>query len=289
MASYNAPKNRVHRGFVYLDNETVINSLSAIESGQIDSIIAKIGQAREGGFGGGMNASFVGVGGNLEAGKKSTSSFEEEVVKTRTNFSIFEAWYQKLKAENALGTFEGWGDFALADVEPGHTVEIRGSLQIVPLQTLFRLFRWFAGQVSDKSSPFAQKGEELQATRAGLKNMETLLGGTDEVLAMLQPLGGEGPTVAVILDNSSLITDLGRFDGVYSVIAQVERVLGEGDIWPTVRLTSDAPVTKLEQDTLNSVISNFVEPAKALGVEITPDEAELHGPALLLRAIAVYR
>ncbi|SNS52409.1 hypothetical protein SAMN06309944_0641 [Micrococcales bacterium KH10] len=182
--------------------------------------------------------------------KKSTSSFEEEVVKTRTNFSIFEAWYQKLKAENALGTFDGWGDFALADVEPGHTVEIRGSLQIVPLQTLFRLYRWFAGQVSDKSSPFAQKGEDLQATRAGLKNMETLLGGTDEVLAMLQPLGDEGPTV---------------------------------------RLTADAPVTKLEHDTLNSSISNFVEPAKALGVVITPDEAELHGPALLLRAIAVYR
>ncbi len=289
MASYNAPKNRVHRGFVYLDNETVINSLSAMESGQVDSIIAKIAQAREGGFAGGVNASFAGAGANLEGGKKSTSSFEEEVVKTRTNFSIFEAWYQKLKADNALGTFEGWGDFALADVEPGHTVEIRGELQIVPLQTLFRLFRWFAEQVADKSSPFAQKGEQLQSTRAGLKNMNILLGGTDEVLARLRPLGDDGPAVAVVLDNKSLIADLGRLDGTYSVIAQVERVLSEEDSWPTMRLTTDAPATKLEQETLNSTVSNFIEPARALGVEISPDEAELRGPALLLRAIAVYR
>lgn len=289
MAGYNAPRTRVHRGFVYLDNETVINSLSAIESGQVDSIIAKIAQAREGGLSGGLNASFAGAGANLEGGKKATSSFEEEVVKTRTHFSIFEAWYQKLKSDKALGTFEGWGESVLEDVEPGHTVEVRGELQIVPLQTLFRLFRWFAGQASDKASPFAQKGEELQSTRAGLKNMNMLLGGTEEVLAMLRPLGDDGPLVAVVLDNRSLISDLGRLDGIYSVIGQVERVLGEEDTWPTLRLTTDAPATKLEQDTLSSTVSNFIDPAEALGVKITSDEAELRGPALLLRAIAVYR
>lgn len=96
MGIYNAPKKRVHRGYVYLDDMTVINSLSAIESGKIDEIVAKIAQARDGGFAGGLNASVGLASGKLEGSKKSTSSFEEEVVRTRTRFSVFEIWYQKI-------------------------------------------------------------------------------------------------------------------------------------------------------------------------------------------------
>ncbi|MCQ9162773.1 hypothetical protein [Arthrobacter sp. STN4] len=289
MAAYNPPKKRVHRGYVYLDDSTVMNSLSAIESGKIDEVVAKINQARDGGFSGSINAGAGAFGGKIEGGKKTISSFEEEVVRTRTRFSIFEIWYQKIVAEKALGTFSGWDDTVLSAVEPGDTLEVSGALQIVPLQTLFRLFRWFAAQAQDQSSPFAQKGEELKGTKAGLRSLEALLGGTDEVLAMLRPEGDAGPAVAVILDANWLIGGLGRLDGTYTVVAQVEMVLEEGDKWPTLRLTADAPVTKLERDTLTAVVGNFIEPAEALGVTIAADEAELSGPALLLRAIAIYR
>lgn len=289
MGIYNPPKKRVHRGYVYLDDATVINSLSAIESGKIDEVVAKIAQARDGGFSGGLNAGAGALGGKIEGGKKTTASFEEEVVRTRTRFSIFELWYQKIVEEKALGTFDGWGERAISSVKPGDTVEITGTLQIVPLQTLLRLFRWFAAQAQDQSSPFSQKGDELKATKAGLKNLEALLGGTDEVLAMLRPEGEDGPAVAVVLDANWLIGALGRLDGTYTVVAQVEMVLGAEDKWPTVRLTAEAPVTKLERDTLTEVVGNFAEPAKALGVSIAANEAELKGPALLLRAIAVYR
>lgn len=289
MVIYNAPKKRVHRGFVYLDDATVINSLSAMESGKIDEVVAKIAQARDGGINGGLNASVAGVGAKVEGGKKASSSFEEEVVRTRTRFSIFELWYQQLMQEAALGKFGGWDESALEGVAPGDTVEITGGLQIVPLQTVLRLYRWFAGQAQDQSSPFAQKGDELKATKSGLRNLEALLGGTDEVLAMLRPDGGDGPDVAVILDGNWLIGGLGRLDGIYTVVAQVEMVLGDEDRWPTVRLTSDAPVTKMERETLTSVVSGFKEGAAGLGVVIEDNASELKGPALLLRAIAVYR
>ena len=56
-----------------------------------------------------------------------------------------------------------------------------------------------------------------------------------------------------------------------------------------MRLAAEAPVTKLERDTLTEVVGNFVEPAKALGVTITVNETELSGPALLSRAIAIHQ
>jgi hypothetical protein len=289
MVIYNAPKKRVHRGFVYLDDATVINSLSAIESGKIDEVVAKIAQARDGGVSGGLNASVGGVGAKAEGGKKASTSLEEEVVRTRTRFSIFELWYQKIIQESALGTFDGWDESALTAVAPGDTVEITGALQIVPLQTVLRLFRWFAAQAQDQNSPFAQKNDELKSTKAGLRAIEALLGGTDEVLAMLRPDGGDGPVVAVVLDANWLIGGLGRLDGIYTVLAQVEMVLGEDDRWPTVRLTTDAPVTKMERETLTEAVGKFAEPAAALGVTVKSGDAELKGPALLLRAIAVYR
>ena len=48
-----APSKKVHRGFLYLDDETVIHSLSAVESCKIDEVVAKVNSARDGGFGGG--------------------------------------------------------------------------------------------------------------------------------------------------------------------------------------------------------------------------------------------
>jgi hypothetical protein len=175
--AYNKPKLRVHRGFAYIDDDTVINSLSAVESGKIDEVVAKINSAREGGFGGKLGGGFGPATASVDGGKKSSSSFEEEIVRTRTRFSIFELWYQMLEEKKALGTFDGWGADALAQVSPGETVEIRGSLSVVPLQTLFRLYKWFANQAQNQASPFAQKGEDLKGTKAGLRNIEALLGG----------------------------------------------------------------------------------------------------------------
>lgn len=145
-------------------------------------------------------------------------------MRTRTRFSIFELWYQKILKEKAFGNFGGWDNSALSAVTPGGAVEITSALQIIPLQTLLRLFRWFAAQTQDQNSPFAQKGEELEATKGGLKTLEALLDGTHEVLAMLLPESNPGPAVAVVLGANWLIGALGRLDGTYTVIAQTEIV-----------------------------------------------------------------
>lgn len=39
MGGYKKPKARIHREFLYLNDSTVVNALSAIEAGKVDEII----------------------------------------------------------------------------------------------------------------------------------------------------------------------------------------------------------------------------------------------------------
>lgn len=289
MGIYNKPNNRVHRGFFYLDDETVINSLSAVESGKIDEVVAKVNSAREGGFGGGVGIQ----GAKVEGAKKSSSAFEEEMVRTRTRFSVFELWYQGLIDAKALGTFDGWGPNILKDVQPGDTLEFRGHLETAPLQTLLRLFLWFADKAKEQGHMFSQKGDELKETKNAERIVKMMLGdapeGEDQVVVLAMPNGDLGPKVAMPIKTKWLIGKFGQFGGEYSVVAQVDRILDEGDELPALRLTHDVAATNQEIKTLKESIENFKDPAKAMGVTITDEDAVISGPALWLEPIAIYR
>ena len=82
MTGYRAPKKRLHREFLYLNHDTILNSLSALEAGKVDEIIQKVIEAKEGGFEGSVGAGPV----KGDGGKKKKASIEEELVKTRTWF-----------------------------------------------------------------------------------------------------------------------------------------------------------------------------------------------------------
>lgn len=82
MTVYKKPKKRAHKGFFYLNDEVVINSLSALESGKVDEIVSKTVVAREGGFSGELKGGVTGIGASLGGGKKATSEVEEEMVRT---------------------------------------------------------------------------------------------------------------------------------------------------------------------------------------------------------------
>lgn len=289
MAIYKPPSTRIHRGFFYLDDETVINSLSAVESGKIDEVVAKVNSAREGGFGGGVGIS----GAKMEGTKKSSSAFEEEMVRTRTRFSIFELWYQTLVEGKALGRFEGWGPDALEGVTAGDTVEFRGVLETAPLQTLLRLFLWFADKAKSQGHLFSQKGEELKETKEAERNIRMMLGDTDaeneQVVVLGRPNGEAGPLVAMPIKTKWLVGTFGQFGGEYTVVAQVDRVVEAGDELPALRLAKEVPATPLEIQTLKEGLVHFVEPAEQMGLKLTESEATIQGPALWLEPLAIYR
>lgn len=288
---YRAPSEKVHRGFLYLDDETVINSLSAVESGKIDEIVAKVNSAREGGFGGG-----VGIhGAKLEGAKKSTSAFEEEMVRTRTRFSVFEIWYQSLRDGKALGTFDGWGPDALDGVKSGDTLEFRASLEAAPLQTLLRSYLWFAEKAKEQGHMFSQKGDDLKTTKEAERNIRMILGDRDaededeEIIVLATPLGDEGPRVAMPIKRRWMIGNLERLGGEYSVVAQVDRLIGESEELLALRLIHDVPATPMEIDALKDALKHFIKPAEEMGVALSDNEATITGPAMWLEPIAIFR
>jgi len=289
VAIYRAPSRKVHRGFLYLDDETVINSLSAVESGKIDEVVAKVNSAREGGFGGGVGIQ----GAKVEGARKSTSAFEEEMVRTRTRFSIFELWYQSLIEGKALGTFDGWGPDALQGVNSGDTLEFRGTVEAAPIQTLLRLFLWFADKAKSQGHLFTQKGEELKETKEAERNIRMFLGDQDdeneEIVLLATPLGVAGPSVAMPIKKKWLIGNLGQLGGEYTVVAQVDRIIGAGDELLALRLTREVAPTPLEIKVLKETLANFVGPAKEMDVVISDNEATIDGPALWLEPIAIFR
>ena len=284
---YHKPEARVHRGFFYLNDETVINSLSAVEAGKVDEVLAKINTAREGGVGGGIGIH----GAKIEGAKKSTSEFEEEMVRTRTRFSVFEIWRDNLVSKKALGVFDGWSPEILNDVEPGDTIEFKAKLDLASLQTIFRMFSWFAKQAQTQGSLFAQKGEELKATKEAERVFRALSGEGEnlESVVLAKPSGGEGPLVAMQLADRWLIGELGHLSGEYTVVGQVDQILKDSEQYPTLRLMRVAPVTIAELATLREIVGNFTEPAKVFGLNISPEDATITGPAVWLTPIAIYR
>ncbi|WP_124712261.1 DUF6414 family protein [Mycolicibacterium nivoides] len=290
MAIYHSPSNKVHRGFAYLDDETVINSLSAVESGKIDEVVAKVNSAREGGFGGGVSI----YGAKVDGAKKSTSAFEEEMVRTRTRFSIFELWYQSLREGKALGSFDGWGPAALDGVKSGDTVEFRAHLEAAPIQTLLRLYLWFADKAKSQGHFFSQKGEELKTTKETERIISMILAQDQqndedqEIIVEAVPLGDAGPGIAMPIKKKWVIGNLGRFGGEYTVVAQVDRLIASNDELPALRLTHDVAATPLEIDTLKTALDAFKESAESFGLDLA-DAATIKGPALWLEPIAVFR
>lgn len=288
---YKRPSKQLHRDFFYLDDEVTINSLSALESGRVDEIVSKTTTAREGGFSGDVTIPVVKAG--IGAGRKSSSEIEEEMVRTRTRFSVFDAWYQLMADKKAFGTFDGWGKSALMGVEIGDTVEFRAELSLGPLQTVLRLYLWFAEQAMKKGTLFSQKGAELKETEVGARTARQFLygvsGDNDDVPILATVVGEDGPPVLITASKSWPIGRLGELSGYFGVIGQVSQIIPDKEEYPVLRLTKDVAPTPLEIQTLKQVVEQYVEPAKALGVDVEPGESVISGPALVLKPIAIYR
>ena len=286
--SYKGPKKHLHREFLYLNHETIVNSLSALEAGKIDEIIQKANEAREGGFTGGLSA------GPLEAtgGKRKTGSIEEEMVRTRTIFSAFDAWSRYLSDADAIGTLSSWGPDTREQLATGDTLQFEGRLTLTPIHQILRTFINFAEQASVPGSVFQQKGEDLKETKRTARMMETWLGGKDAAShypVYIAPFETTDPKMIARLDETFMLSPKEGINGVYKVIAQVDEILREGDEISAVRILREVPPTAMEIETIGEALRNFIEPAKDLGVEITEHDLLVPHPAVVLRPIAIYR
>lgn len=284
---YTSPESVAHRGFVYLNDDVVINSLSAFEAGKVDEIVEKINLASERGASVAAGASGEGTTVSAGLGKKTTDSLQAEVIRRRTRFSVFEVWMSSLIKRKAIGVFRGWGPDALANVSPGHVVTINGRISIVPLQTGLRAYLWFESEVKAKNPLFKSIDHKTMVEPAA--TMRFMLGKRDEIGAILRPVGDPGPKVAMTFENQWVVEAISRWNGVFTVVAQVEEVLAAGESWQAMRIIEDAPLTPIEEKTLTDAVAPFREGLEALGVVLDENPTKVEGPALVLRPIAVFR
>jgi hypothetical protein len=98
MPKYHAPKNRLHRDFVYLDTESILNSLSAFEAGAVDSIIEKTTDATDKEAGGGVEVGPL----KGKAVRRREYALQAELVKKRTEFSAFRGVAQEATRRGCL-------------------------------------------------------------------------------------------------------------------------------------------------------------------------------------------
>lgn len=288
MGSYNRPKKQLHREFIYLDYDKVLNSLSAFEAGKVDEIIHKVSEAREGGVSAELNVKLAKGGG----GKKRQSSVEDNLVKTRTWFSAFDSWYNFLKNEEAFGTFSNWDVDVRNELAVGDTVNFRAQLVISPLHKLLRTFLSFAEEAGRQGSAFQQRGSELVETKKNARLITTWMGKKDDPTHLpmyVKPMGVEHPRVVTRLEDRYIIASGDQVEGEFQVVGQINALLEGGDVWPAIRMLNDVPPTNLEIETVANAMDNFVDIGSTFGVKLNADDVNVPAPAVVINPIAVFR
>lgn len=288
MGSYKKPKKQLHHEFLYLNNDTVLNALSAFEAGKVDEIIEKTSEASEGGLGASVAAGPVRGG----AGKKKQAGIQEELVRTRTWFSAFDAWHQHLLREDALGTFDEWDLNVRNAVSVGDTIEFVVDVQLSPLHKVLTTFLSYASTAGTANSPFPTTPAEAREAKQSAKLIEQWVtggSGRRNVLVYVNPDGVQSPRIVARLDQQYILGGLDNAEGRFTVIGQVDALLGEDDKESVIRVVRDVPPTPLEIATIDTALQNFIEPAKTLGVDIAPDDLTFEYPSVLLRPVAIFK
>lgn len=286
---YQAPKQKLHRHFAYLNQDAILNSLSALEAGKVDEIIQKTRDASDRGLEGTVGAGPVKVTG----GKKQQAQMEYELVRTRTRFSAFEAWYQHLVTAQAIGRFDEWTLDVRNELQVGDTVEFTGRVEISPVYLLLTSYQSFVERVNKPGSVFKMTPAELKEAKSVAQMMQSWISrpdGTRSVLVNFLPFGIERPKMFGAIEETYVIGGLQDLQGTFSIVAQVDTVLDEDQRLSLVRVLNDVPASPLEVKLAEEGLSNFQgDAATSFGLEISDDDIRLAYPGVLLRPLAIYK
>jgi hypothetical protein len=288
MTSYIKPKIRLHHEFLYLNHETIINSLSAFEFGKVDEIIQKISESRDAGVEGSIGPKSV----NVTAGKKKSANIEEELKRTRTNFSAFDAWRKVMEKESAFGEFGSWDLETRNEISPGDTIRFDARISLSSVQKMFLTFLNYSKEAENQQSAMKQSGIELKNTKAVAGMISGWISdssGNKSILINVAPFKTVSPRMSARLDETFLIGGTQKVEGDFTVIAQVESLIeSESDI-PVMRILRDVPPSLLEAKTIADMIEGMIDSAAGLGVIVTKEDLTLNFPGVILHPIAIYR
>lgn len=281
---YRRPKVRLHREFLFLNHDAVINSLSALEAGKVDEIIEKSVEGGEGGLEAGVTAGPVKAGGS----KKKQSSIQAELTRKRTKFSAFQAWYEYLHSREAIGRLNGWNETVRGELAVGDTIECEADVRLAKIGFLFAAFSSYVEEAGKPGSPMHLPTGELNEARKIAKMMQGWMTGSWPV--HIAPLGVDAPMVVARLEEDYLVGPLDRVEGRYTIVGQVDSMLTGDERVSVMRALTGSPPTKAELDITVEALTPFAEPADALlGTTLVEDDIIYRAPTVVMRPLAIFR
>jgi len=288
MSGYQKPKKQIHREFLYLDDSSIVNALSAMEAGKVDEIIEQSKVSKEGVIEAGLGYGPA----KIAAKKGKAADVTANLVRTRTAFSAFDAWYRFLLEEEALGGLTSWDEQTRNEIGIGDTIEVRARVEFAPVHKVLSVFFAYAQNANKPDSFFKVKTEQLAELRKVATQARGMLKGADGAtgnLVYLRPLGESEPLVIASLSDLHFVGDKASIDGEYKVIFQVAALLDPTDYLPAIRAMSDAPRTDAEVTQVGEALSGLVEAASGLGVTIDDSDKSFTYPTVVARPLAIYR
>lgn len=288
MGGYKKPKKQMHRDFLYLDDSAIVNALSAMEAGKIDEIIEQSQMVRDTGF----DASLGYGPAKIAAKKGKTADVTANLVRTRTAFSAFEAWYQFLKSEDGLGELTSWDTETRNELEVGDTLEVRARIEFAPIHKVFAVYLSYVDNANKPDSFFRVKTAQLAELKKVANQARGLFKGSDGATANLvyiYPLGVERPLLIGVLSDNHFVGDKANIDGDYKVVLQVSTLLRQTDTLAAIRAMSDAPRTEAESAQVTKALDGLVDAAGEMGVTIGDEDKAFTYPTVVTRPLAIYR
>lgn len=288
MGGYKKPKKQMHRDFLYLDDSAIVNALSAMEAGKIDEIIEQSQTVKDTGF----DASLGYGPAKIAAKKGKTADVTANLVRTRTAFSAFEAWYQFLKSEDGLGELTGWDTETRNELEVGDTLEVRARIEFAPIHKVFAVYLSYVDNANKPDSFFRVKTAQLAELKKVANQARGLFKGSDGATANLvyiYPLGVERPLLIGVLSDNHFVGDKANIDGDYKVVLQVSTLLRQTDTLAAIRAMSDAPRTEAESAQVTKALDGLVDAAGEMGVTIGDEDKAFTYPTVVTRPLAIFR
>jgi hypothetical protein len=283
---FRKPATKLYRSFLYLDSDEVLNSLSALEGGDVDEVLTKTGSEGAGGLEGQVGAGPL----KAKGGKKSARKFEEEMKVKRTIHSAASTLLRKLEEAEAIGVIEGdYGPAIYEELEEHMLLEFTGSIQIHPLNQAATA----AHEFKQLAPHYGVSKQEIRELSEILPLLNALSGGGDRgsgtLLVFADAGGGDDYRLVLRLRSRHVLVDLDDLSGRATFVAQVDRVLAPGEEVLAMRLLGKAPQLDLERQALDEGLATFVSALKELGLSVTEKDFVLTSPTVLLKPICVYK
>lgn len=281
---FSPPKQSAFKQFVILDADGVVSALSAIDGGQIDEILTRSAEERDGGFDAGLEAGPVKAKGKRSKSRK----VEEEIRRARTRHATAAKLLEALHQRESIGVVDGPLDQEVAEqLEAGMVLEFRADLRLHPLHQADQMLKSFI-----EVGPKMGQKKIAQELRKTLDIWSVVTGtGRDGAPVLIEPHTEDPQTPRLLLPvpHDDFEVGIDSVLGDVTVVAQVEQIVEEGQTHQVIRMLRGGQATSLERGAVDEMLPDLMEGMSAIGVEVTEDDVYVQGPALVLRGICAYR